>query len=36
MSSFPSSDFGNGVHPSDQGYAYMATIWYQTIKGYLP
>ena len=36
MSSFPSTDFGNGVHPSDQGYAYMANIWYQTIKGYLP
>jgi lysophospholipase L1-like esterase len=36
MSSFPSSDFGNGVHPSDQGYAWMANIWYQSIKAYLP
>lgn len=36
MTSFPSSDFGNGVHPSDQGYAYMANIWYDAIKGILP
>ena len=36
MTSFPSSDFGNGVHPSDQGYAYMANLWYGAIKNYLP
>jgi lysophospholipase L1-like esterase len=36
MTSFPSSDFGNGVHPSDQGYVYMGNLWYQAIKGVLP
>ena len=36
MTSFPSTDFGNGVHPSDQGYAFMANLWYQAIKGFLP
>jgi lysophospholipase L1-like esterase len=36
MTSFPSTDFGNGVHPSDQGYVYMGNLWYQAIKGYLP
>ena len=36
MTSFPSTDFGNGVHPSDQGYTYMANLWYQAITGFLP
>ena len=36
MTSFPSSDFGNGVHPSDKGYAFMADLWYKAIKDYLP
>ena len=25
-----------GVHPNDQGYAYMANIWYAAIKDFLP
>ncbi len=38
MSTLPTSDIhGNGnVHPTDQGYADMATLWYGAIKGYLP
>jgi lysophospholipase L1-like esterase len=36
MSGMPATDFGNGVHPSDQGYAYMASVWYAVIKDYLP
>ena len=38
MSTLPSSDIrGNGnVHPTDQGYADMANLWYGAIKGYLP
>jgi lysophospholipase L1-like esterase len=24
------------VHPNDQGYAYMASIWYAAIKDLLP
>ena len=36
MSGMPSSDLGNGVHPSDEGYAYMASVWYAIIKDYLP
>ena len=36
MSKMPTSDLGNGVHPSDQGYAYMANIWYPAISGLLP
>jgi lysophospholipase L1-like esterase len=38
MSNLPASDIrGSGnVHPTDQGYADMATIWYNAIKGYLP
>jgi len=38
MSTLPNSDIhGSGnVHPTDQGYADMATIWYGAIKGYLP
>ncbi len=26
----------DGVHPNDQGYAYMAGIWYAAIKAPLP
>ena len=38
MSTLPTSDIhGNGnVHPTDQGYADMANLWYGAIKGYLP
>jgi lysophospholipase L1-like esterase len=38
MSTLPTSDIrGSGnVHPTDQGYADMATIWYAAIKGFLP
>jgi lysophospholipase L1-like esterase len=38
MSTLPTSDIrGNGdVHPTDQGYADMATLWYGAIKSYLP
>jgi hypothetical protein len=38
MSTLPTSDIhGSGnVHPTDQGYADMATLWYGAIKGYLP
>jgi len=38
MSTLPAADIrGSGnVHPTDQGYADMATIWYSAIKGYLP
>jgi lysophospholipase L1-like esterase len=38
MSTLPASDIrGSGnVHPTDQGYADMATIWYAAIKGFLP
>jgi lysophospholipase L1-like esterase len=38
MSTLPTSDIhGNGnVHPTDQGYADMAGIWYAAIKNYLP
>jgi hypothetical protein len=38
MSTLPGSDIrGNGnVHPTDNGYADMADLWYNAIKGYLP
>jgi lysophospholipase L1-like esterase len=38
MSTLPTSDIkGNGdVHPTDKGYADMANIWYDAIKGSLP
>jgi lysophospholipase L1-like esterase len=38
MSTLPTSDIrGNGnVHPTDQGYADMANLWYGAIKGVLP
>jgi lysophospholipase L1-like esterase len=38
MSTLPGSDIrGSGnVHPTDQGYADMANLWYGAIKGFLP
>ena len=38
MSTLPTSDIrGSGnVHPTDKGYADMANLWYDAIKGYLP
>ena len=37
MSQMPTSDLSSdGVHPNDQGYAYMANVWYQAIKSVLP
>jgi lysophospholipase L1-like esterase len=35
MSALPTSQL-NGVHPTDQGYAAMANIWYAAIKDVLP
>ena len=35
MSKLPTSEL-TGVHPNDQGYAYMANIWYDAIKAFLP
>jgi len=37
MSKLPLTDLSSdGVHPNDQGYAYMAGIWYAAIEGLLP
>ena len=37
MSKMPLSDLTTAsVHPNDQGYAYMAGIWYAAIKDLLP
>jgi lysophospholipase L1-like esterase len=37
MSQMPKTDLStDGVHPSDQGYIYMANIWYTAIKDLLP
>jgi lysophospholipase L1-like esterase len=37
MSKMPTSNLASdGVHPNDQGYAYMANIWYAAIKDVLP
>lgn len=34
--SFPSAGLsGDGVHPNQQGYDWMAGVWYDAIKGYL-
>jgi lysophospholipase L1-like esterase len=34
--SFPSNGLsGDGVHPNQQGYDWMAGVWYDAIKGYL-
>lgn len=36
MSKMPKSGLAtDGVHPNDQGYAYMADVWYAAIKDYL-
>jgi lysophospholipase L1-like esterase len=35
MSKLPTSQL-TGVHPNDQGYGYMANIWYAAIKDFLP
>jgi len=34
-SKLPSSQ-RNGVHPTEQGYATMASYWYEAIQGFLP
>jgi len=37
MSQMPSTSLSSdGIHPGDQGYAYMATTWYAAIKDVLP
>jgi hypothetical protein len=36
MSQLPTSDLADGTHPNDQGYAFMANIWYEAIKDLLP
>lgn len=37
MSKMPTSGLASDrVHPNDQGYAYMANVWYEAIKGFLP
>jgi hypothetical protein len=36
MSKLPTSNLSDGTHPNDQGYAYMADIWYAAIKELLP
>lgn len=32
---FPTSELGDGVHPNQQGYERMATVWYEAISGLL-
>jgi lysophospholipase L1-like esterase len=36
MSKLPTNNLSDGTHPNDQGYAYMANIWYAAIKDLLP
>ncbi len=36
MNKLPTSQLADGTHPNDQGYAYLADIWYQAIKDFLP
>jgi lysophospholipase L1-like esterase len=37
MNKIPMTDLSSdGVHPNDQGYAYMAGVWYAAIKDLLP
>jgi lysophospholipase L1-like esterase len=37
MSRMPLSDLASdSVHPNDQGYAYMADVWYAAIQDLLP
>jgi lysophospholipase L1-like esterase len=35
MSKLPISQLADGTHPNDQGYEYMANIWYAAIKDLL-
>jgi lysophospholipase L1-like esterase len=32
----PADLSSDGTHPNDQGYAYMAAVWYAAIKDLLP
>jgi lysophospholipase L1-like esterase len=32
---FPTNELADGVHPNAAGYARMAGVWYEAIKGYL-
>jgi len=37
MSQMPSNNLASdGLHPNDQGYVYMANVWYEVIAGLLP
>ena len=36
MSKLPVSQLADGTHPNNQGYTYMAGIWYAAIKDLLP
>ena len=37
MSQMPANNLASdGVHPNDQGYVYMANVWYDAIKDLLP
>ena len=37
MSQMPTNNLASdGLHPNDQGYVYMATVWYAAIEGVLP
>ncbi len=36
MSKLPTSNLRDGTHPNDQGYAFMANIWYAAIRDLLP
>lgn len=33
---FPTSELADGVHPTPDGYARMAGVWYDVIESYLP
>jgi hypothetical protein len=35
MSKLPTNQLADGTHPNDQGYAYMANIWYAAIRDLL-
>lgn len=36
MSKLPLSSLSDGTHPNNQGYAYMADVWYAAVKDLLP
>lgn len=36
MSQLPTSQLSDGTHPNDQGYAYLANVWYAAIRDLLP